>query len=291
MVAVCASFCEGDTPLHRAHVAPSLPSPQLHRAHVAPPLPSSPLPFPSHNCTELMLPLPSSTLFCLPFILQERQSCACCPFPPHSSPPHPCPVSRLCEATGGHCKACMQDYKPNARDWLSSYWKGFMSPDQMARIRNTGVPMDFLKEVLTTSNVPLMYRQGQHRGRCGDGCSRDYFHSCNRLPICLCAVPVCLCACLHLGLLVSLCVQGLVVVRKLANYAKCTHKNSSLHMDIGTTCTLVNGKREHDILTRLSIGCFTATDCTTACLDMLCNTWLSARRCEHSKAVIDIEHH
>lgn len=43
---------------------------------------------------------------------------------------------------------CMlQDYKPSARDWLSSYWKGFMSPDQMARIRNTGVPMDFLKEV------------------------------------------------------------------------------------------------------------------------------------------------
>ena len=41
----------------------------------------------------------------------------------------------------------MQDYKPNARDWLSSYWKGFNSPDQIARIRNTGVPMDFLKEV------------------------------------------------------------------------------------------------------------------------------------------------
>lgn len=41
----------------------------------------------------------------------------------------------------------MQDYKPKASDWLSSYWKGFMSPDQMARIRNTGVPMDFLKEV------------------------------------------------------------------------------------------------------------------------------------------------
>ena len=41
----------------------------------------------------------------------------------------------------------LQDYQPNAGDWLSSYWKGFMSPDQMARIRNTGVPMDFLKEV------------------------------------------------------------------------------------------------------------------------------------------------
>ena len=41
----------------------------------------------------------------------------------------------------------LQEYKPSARDWLSSYWKGFMSPDQMARIRNTGVPMEFLKEV------------------------------------------------------------------------------------------------------------------------------------------------
>ncbi|KAK9823376.1 hypothetical protein WJX72_002327 [[Myrmecia] bisecta] len=40
-----------------------------------------------------------------------------------------------------------KDYKPEARDWLSSYWKGFMSPHQQARIRNTGVPMDFLKEV------------------------------------------------------------------------------------------------------------------------------------------------
>lgn len=41
----------------------------------------------------------------------------------------------------------LQEYKPSARDWLSSFWKGFFSPDQMARIRNTGVPMDFLKEV------------------------------------------------------------------------------------------------------------------------------------------------
>ncbi|KAL3160716.1 hypothetical protein ABBQ32_010627 [Trebouxia sp. C0010 RCD-2024] len=48
-----------------------------------------------------------------------------------------------------------KDYKPNARDWLSSYWKGFMSPDQMARIRNTGVPMDFLKEVgMSISELP-----------------------------------------------------------------------------------------------------------------------------------------
>jgi 2-oxoglutarate dehydrogenase E1 component len=47
------------------------------------------------------------------------------------------------------CFETAKDYKPKASDWLSSYWKGFMSPDQMARIRNTGVPMDFLKEVGT----------------------------------------------------------------------------------------------------------------------------------------------
>lgn len=40
-----------------------------------------------------------------------------------------------------------KEYKPAARDWLSSYWKGFMSPNQSSRIRNTGVPADFLREV------------------------------------------------------------------------------------------------------------------------------------------------
>ena len=39
------------------------------------------------------------------------------------------------------------DYKPEAKDWLSSYWEGFLSPRQMARVRNTGVPLDVLKEV------------------------------------------------------------------------------------------------------------------------------------------------
>ena len=31
-----------------------------------------------------------------------------------------------------------KEYVPNAKDWLSSYWSGFMSPNQKARIRNTG---------------------------------------------------------------------------------------------------------------------------------------------------------
>lgn len=40
-----------------------------------------------------------------------------------------------------------KSYVPNKSDWLSSYWEGFMSPHQHSRIRNTGVPMDLLKEV------------------------------------------------------------------------------------------------------------------------------------------------
>ena len=50
-----------------------------------------------------------------------------------------------------------RDYKPEAKDWLSSYWAGFNSPNQIARIRNTGVPMNFLKEVRDKSHagVPL----------------------------------------------------------------------------------------------------------------------------------------
>lgn len=40
-----------------------------------------------------------------------------------------------------------KSYKPKKSEWLSSVWKGFMSPSQTSRIRNTGVPMDLLKEV------------------------------------------------------------------------------------------------------------------------------------------------
>lgn len=38
-----------------------------------------------------------------------------------------------------------KSYKPKTSDWLSSYWSGFMSPSQLSRIRNTGVPVDLLK--------------------------------------------------------------------------------------------------------------------------------------------------
>lgn len=33
-----------------------------------------------------------------------------------------------------------KEYVPSAKDWLSSYWSGFMGPHQKARIRNTGEP-------------------------------------------------------------------------------------------------------------------------------------------------------
>lgn len=31
-----------------------------------------------------------------------------------------------------------KDYVPQKRDWLSNYWSGFKSPEQLSRIRNTG---------------------------------------------------------------------------------------------------------------------------------------------------------
>lgn len=31
-----------------------------------------------------------------------------------------------------------KDYVPQRRDWLSSHWSGFKSPEQLSRIRNTG---------------------------------------------------------------------------------------------------------------------------------------------------------
>ncbi|XP_078429347.1 uncharacterized protein LOC144701403 isoform X2 [Wolffia australiana] len=38
-----------------------------------------------------------------------------------------------------------KDYVPNRRDWLSAYWAGFKSPEQISRIRNTGVKPEILK--------------------------------------------------------------------------------------------------------------------------------------------------
>nr|KYP50752.1 hypothetical protein KK1_027441 [Cajanus cajan] len=40
-----------------------------------------------------------------------------------------------------------KEYIPKRRDWLSAYWLGFKSPEQLSRIRNTGVKPDILKNV------------------------------------------------------------------------------------------------------------------------------------------------
>ena len=58
----------------------------------------------------------------------------------HAAEPHP---SSPTLAGTGQAK----DYKQEKGDWLSSVWAGFNSPSQTSRIRNTGVPVDFLKEV------------------------------------------------------------------------------------------------------------------------------------------------
>ncbi|KAC9910470.1 hypothetical protein E3N88_45098 [Mikania micrantha] len=39
-----------------------------------------------------------------------------------------------------------KDYVPQRRDWLSAYWAGFKSPEQLSRIRNTGVKPEILKK-------------------------------------------------------------------------------------------------------------------------------------------------
>ncbi|XP_057848262.2 2-oxoglutarate dehydrogenase, mitochondrial [Cryptomeria japonica] len=40
-----------------------------------------------------------------------------------------------------------KEYVPNRPDWLSVYWTGFKSPEQLSRRRNTGVKPEILKNV------------------------------------------------------------------------------------------------------------------------------------------------
>eukprot|EP00250_Pteridium_aquilinum_P034625 c7842_g1_i1 orf=180-3287(+) len=40
-----------------------------------------------------------------------------------------------------------KDYVPKTRDWLAAYWAGFKGPEQLSRIRNTGVKPEVLKSV------------------------------------------------------------------------------------------------------------------------------------------------
>ncbi|KAK8942516.1 hypothetical protein KSP39_PZI008916 [Platanthera zijinensis] len=52
-------------------------------------------------------------------------------------------VNTIMEEEFSHSK----DYIPIKRDWLSAYWAGFKSPEQISRIRNTGVKPEILKRV------------------------------------------------------------------------------------------------------------------------------------------------
>ncbi|XP_011024057.1 PREDICTED: 2-oxoglutarate dehydrogenase, mitochondrial-like [Populus euphratica] len=40
-----------------------------------------------------------------------------------------------------------KDHVTNRRDWLASHWSGFKSPEQLSRVRNTGVKPEILKNV------------------------------------------------------------------------------------------------------------------------------------------------
>ena len=40
-----------------------------------------------------------------------------------------------------------KDYVPQPRDWLASHWKGFKGPDQLSKIKQTGVKMETLLKV------------------------------------------------------------------------------------------------------------------------------------------------
>lgn len=52
-----------------------------------------------------------------------------------------------------------KDYIPQRRDWLSAYWLGFKSPEQLSRIRNTGVKPEILKNVgKAITNLPENFK-------------------------------------------------------------------------------------------------------------------------------------
>lgn len=46
-----------------------------------------------------------------------------------------------------------KDYVPQRRDWLSSHWSGFKSPEQISRIRNTGYSTVFLSVAPVLPNI------------------------------------------------------------------------------------------------------------------------------------------
>jgi 2-oxoglutarate dehydrogenase complex dehydrogenase (E1) component-like enzyme len=69
----------------------------------------------------------------------------------HAPPPPPPQVTSLLDEEF----AAAKDYKHQNKDWLANYWAGFNSPAQHSRIRNTGVPMDILKQIgLAITELP-----------------------------------------------------------------------------------------------------------------------------------------
>lgn len=48
-----------------------------------------------------------------------------------------------------------KDYVPQRRDWLSSHWSGFKSPEQLSRVRNTGYEASSFDLTIGGSGQPL----------------------------------------------------------------------------------------------------------------------------------------
>ena len=60
------------------------------------------------------------------------------------------------------------NYVPKPRDWLASHWQGFKGPDQLSKIKQTGVKMETLKKIgdsITT--IPAGFTPHRVVKRCG----------------------------------------------------------------------------------------------------------------------------
>lgn len=49
-----------------------------------------------------------------------------------------------------------KDYVPKRRDWLSAYWSGFKSPEQLSRVRNTGYGKFYLKIIFSITSYGII---------------------------------------------------------------------------------------------------------------------------------------
>ena len=64
-----------------------------------------------------------------------------------SSNPHATPSLPRLEASPPARSPPRASARPQQKDWLASHWHGFMSPAQLSRSRNTGVPAELLASV------------------------------------------------------------------------------------------------------------------------------------------------